>query len=156
MLSKDRAAAPFPAGLSTDCHGDSEWAQKDDVTALPSHPGLCAELPHGLVCSTPSLSEPPLALTPVDTAPPGYGGRGLVSWGRGYVFSWADSVASLQAFIIYVHTHTHTHKLCIPFSCILLHVNPEILLPPSLQTLCRRRKDSFVLPWVSKWVIERA
>ena len=111
MLSKDRAAAPFPAGLSPDCHGDSEWAQKDDATALPSHPGLCAELPHGLMCSSPSLSEPPPALTPVDTAPPGYRGECLSHGGRGYVFSWVDYVASLQAFIIYVHTHTYTQAL---------------------------------------------
>ena len=63
------------------------------------------------MCSFPSPSEPPPAFTPVDTASPGYGGEGLSHGGKGYVFSWVDSVASLQAFLIYVHAHTHTQAL---------------------------------------------
>lgn len=51
--------------------------QMDDGAAQLSRPGLCFELPHGLVRSSPGLFEPLPALTPGDPAPPGCEGEVL-------------------------------------------------------------------------------
>ena len=108
--------------------------QMDDGAAQLSQPGLCFELPHGLVRSSPGLLEPLPALTQGDPAPPGcegevlplrYLSRGGLCLLLGRSCGQFTSVSNRSTRV-----HEYTHTLCDSFPCISVYtVNTEILFP---------------------------